>query len=130
MLRVFLILLIGALLLFSAFYFFSNHNNEYWLTSLQSSNALTHREDVGYDFIECTKLEMSFDEVKVAVQKLSLQSMEAYPKYDINSANCHIDWWDVDFPSEADWYALESDGKFRHLATIKNGFFYYTRELR
>ena len=73
---------------------------------------------------------MTLEEANVAVQKLSLQSMETYPKYDTYSANCRIDWWDVDFPSEANWYALESGGKFRHLATIKKGFFYYTRELR
>ncbi len=129
MFRVILMIFISILLLVLTSLFFIKEDN-YWLSKEQSSKALVHREDIGSDFIECTKLEMSLDETKVVIQKLSLKSMETYPKYDTSTANCHIAWWDVNFPTEANWYALESDGKFRHLATIKNGYFYYTRELR
>ncbi len=100
------------------------------MTSAQNSTAVTHYESIGFDFIKCTKVEMSLYEAKVAVQKLSLQSMETFPSYEIHPANCPIGWWDVEFPSEADWYALEDDGNFRHLAAFKNGFFYYSKELR
>jgi len=121
--------LVGISLLAVGYYVFISNDND-WLTSSQSSRALVYREDIGSDFIQCTKLEMTPEEVEVAVKKLSLQSMATYPKYDTSSANCHIDWWDVDFPSDANWYAFEAGGKFRHLATMKNGYFYYTRELR
>ena len=129
MLRVFLILFVGISLLASVYYI-SVKKGDDWLSPSQRSNALVSREDIGFDFIECTKLEITPEQAEVALHKLSLQSMEKYPKYDTSPANCHIDWWDVDFPSEANWYALESDGKFRYLAAMKDGFFYYTRELR
>ncbi len=124
-------LVIAVMILLLVAYFVLDANKHiYWLTSAQSERALIHREERGLDLLVCVKVKMSDQEIKAALEKLSMQNMQVYPSFDAPSANCIVDWWDMDFPSDARWFKRENNGSVRQLATTKGGYIYHTYELR
>ena len=85
-----------------------------------------HRESIGFDVLNCTKVEISEIEYHDAIKELQLSDIKNYPEYDTAPSNCAVAWWDVDFPKEAVAFKLSDNGKFRELAAYVGGNLYYT----
>ena len=89
-----------------------------------------HRENIGFDVLNCMKVELSEIEYYAAIKELQLSNIKNYPEYDTAPSNCAVAWWDVDFPKEAVAFKLSQNAKFRELAAYVGGNFYYTYEIR
>lgn len=90
----------------------------------------THRDTSGLDALNCMKVEMTKTEFASTVEERKLSTMDTYPEYDSYSANCDIEWWDIDLPREASYYRISANGNVRDLAAYRNGYFYYAHEIR
>jgi len=117
-------------LLIVVYQFINNNDGNSWLTSTQNSKALKHHDAAGYDFINCTKVKMNQEEIDIALGKLALLKIDNSSNLDSSPANCEVEWWDTDFPSEAIWFSLSSSRSIRQLATVKSGYLYYIYEVR
>lgn len=87
-------------------------------------------EPTGFDGIHCWKLAVGETTALKKIEELGLENMDSYPSYDASPANCHVAWWDIVFPLEAQSYSLSNEGSIRRLAAYKNGTLYVTHENR
>lgn len=94
------------------------------------SMALHASEPVGFDGIHCWKMPVSDEDWQKTVAELQLASIDRYPSFDSEAANCKATWWDIDFPKEAQRYWRSSDGGIRRLAAYRAGVMYVIHELR
>jgi len=85
---------------------------------------------MGLDSLRCIKVTLGKIEFSHAISKLDLTTREDYPKHDLSSANCNVDWWDINMPTDATHFRIRNGGSIRELAAYRNGVFYYAYELR
>jgi hypothetical protein len=92
--------------------------------------AEEHRENIGFDSLNCIKVELSEIEYRDAIQKLRMTDKGSIPKAEASPANCSALWWNIDFPKEASVIKLGKNGETRELAAYVGGYFYYVSEIR
>lgn len=122
-----LVILVSAWLMFVAW---NTMAPRLWLPASKWLKVQDHREEIGLDGIYCMKVQLDDDEFRTAIVKRKLIGMESYPSYDTSPPNCQVDWWDIDFPAEAQVYRIYDDGSLRELAAYRNGFYYFVGEVR
>ena len=89
-------------------------------------------QPLGFDSIRCVKLKVTRKRYNSVIQELNLLPAIEYPKfYGKFPSNCkNIDWWNVDFPSNAHHFWLPEDGMDTRIHTAHiNGYLYYTFEI-
>lgn len=93
-------------------------------------NADVYSESIGYDSVYCLRVELTEGEFVSVIRKLHLEQRDKLPNYEIYQPECKTGWWDIDMLEEATYFRLSENGSARLMASYKNGYLYYTSEVR
>ncbi len=94
-------------------------------------SARVYGKQIGLDGYTCRKIKLSKEQALRAFHKIGLSKVKKPPKHELLSPiECKVEWWDVNFPYDAEYYLISENGSVRELATWRNGYFYLTYEIR
>lgn len=125
----YLILAIFILLIIIVFQQFYSKN--YYLPFKKWGEGEFYNDSIGTDAYYCRRLSLNQRQYQKAIEIIGLETIDSLPTREKHQVvQCEADWWNISFPSDAEFYTVRSNGNIRILAAWRNGFFYFTYEIR